>query len=243
MLTAGGIKYRVCAHRGLSGLMPENTLPAFAAAISLGVDEIEFDVRLSKDGRLIVSHDANVDRISDRRGYVSEYNLDALLAMNAGSYMNWYVGYCTPEQVIKAFGGRVTMNIHINETGADGYAVTELRRLLYRYNAADSAYLSARGDELADCLKYAPDLPRCSLEPFGSGDIIDYAVRYACARVQFFKPYFNKAQVVRAHNYGFSCNAYWADDSYETRRLLDMGVDTILSHRPDVLATLRPDSR
>ena len=48
---------KFCAHRGVSTLMPENALPAFGAALALGADEIEFDVRLSCDGQLIVSHD------------------------------------------------------------------------------------------------------------------------------------------------------------------------------------------
>ena len=48
---------KFCAHRGLSKLMPENTLPAFAAALSLGADEIEFDIRLTKDQKLIVAID------------------------------------------------------------------------------------------------------------------------------------------------------------------------------------------
>ena len=47
-------KKRFCAHRGVSALMPENTLPAFGAALALGADEIEFDIRLTKDGKLVV---------------------------------------------------------------------------------------------------------------------------------------------------------------------------------------------
>ena len=51
---------RFCAHRGVSALMPENTLPAFAAALALGADEIEFDVRMTKDGKMVVSHDGTL---------------------------------------------------------------------------------------------------------------------------------------------------------------------------------------
>ena len=53
---------RVCAHRGASGLVPENTLPAFSTALALGADEIEFDIRLTKDNKMIVCHDGTVDR-------------------------------------------------------------------------------------------------------------------------------------------------------------------------------------
>ena len=55
-----------CAHRGLSALS-RRTHPAFAAAYALGADEIEFDVRLTCDGRMVVSHDSKLERISDGR--------------------------------------------------------------------------------------------------------------------------------------------------------------------------------
>ena len=56
---------KLCAHRGLSHACPENTLPAFGAAIALGVDEIEFDLWLSADGVPVVCHDPRVDRTTD----------------------------------------------------------------------------------------------------------------------------------------------------------------------------------
>ena len=69
---------KFCAHRGVSALMPENTLPAFAAALALGADEIEFDIRLTKDNQLIVSHDPNLARVAGTEGDVSDFTLDEL---------------------------------------------------------------------------------------------------------------------------------------------------------------------
>ena len=54
----------ICAHRGLSGAMPENTLPAFAAAIAAGAQEIEFDLFPSADGIPVVSHDPDLARVA-----------------------------------------------------------------------------------------------------------------------------------------------------------------------------------
>ena len=58
----------VIAHRGASGNFPENTIPAFEEAIRLGVEMIEFDVHLTRDGRLLIIHDATVDRTSSSSG-------------------------------------------------------------------------------------------------------------------------------------------------------------------------------
>lgn len=238
-----GRKYRICAHRGLSGVMPENTLPSFAAAIALGADEIEFDVRLTSDLKMVVCHDDDINRVSDRKGAVESYTLDALMRFNAGSYINWYVGFCTPEQIIERYAGRVVMNIHIAEFHPDFDVPAELRRLLYHYDATDSAYFSARDEQLGLCLRSAPDIMRCSLLPRSASgpDIVDYAVRYACRRVQFHKPYFSRALIDRAHSYDMICNAYWADDRYEAKRLLDLGMDTILTNRADVLLSMRQE--
>lgn len=241
MLTDGGINCRVCAYMGLSGLMPENTLPSFAAAISFGVDEIEFDVRLTRDKKLVVINDPDLGKVSDRRGYVGEYDLETVLSMNAGSYKGWYVHFCTPEQVIKMFGGRIGMNIHINETGDNGFVVRELYRLLRAYDALDGAYFSARGDDLGVCREFAPRVPRCSLEPF-SGDIVDYGAKYACKIVEFTKPHFTRQQIERAKKLGMKCSVCWADDHYEVRRMLDAGMDMILTGRPDVLSVMKPET-
>ena len=234
-------RFKVCAHRGLSGLMPENTLPSFAAAIALGADEIEFDVRLTADQKMIVCHDNTLNRVSDRKGSLRSYDLETLMQCNAGAEMNWYVGFCTPEQVIERYAGHVVMNIHIAEFDPSFDVPGELRRILYRYDATDSAYFSARDEELGLCLRSAPDIERCSLLPRASDgpDIVDYAVQYACRRVQFHKPYFNQALIERAHAYDMICNAYWADDRYEAKRLLDQGIDTILTNRADVLLSMK----
>ena len=72
------MKKKFCAHRGVSALMPENTLPAFAAALALGADEVEFDARLTKDLQLIVSHDGTLNRISNGEGQLSDFTLEEL---------------------------------------------------------------------------------------------------------------------------------------------------------------------
>lgn len=64
--------------------MPENTIPAFAAAMALGADKIEFDVRLTKDCELVVSHDGRLERISNGIGQLWDYRLEELKLLNAG---------------------------------------------------------------------------------------------------------------------------------------------------------------
>ena len=74
----------VAAHRGFSEKYPENTMEAFRAAVALGVDQIETDVRITKDGQLVLHHDATVDRTTDGTGLVKDYTLAQLKQLDAG---------------------------------------------------------------------------------------------------------------------------------------------------------------
>ena len=76
----------VAAHRGWSAAYPENTMPAFRAAAELGVDQIEIDVRVTRDNELVVIHDATVDRTTDGTGKVCDKLLSELKALDAGSH-------------------------------------------------------------------------------------------------------------------------------------------------------------
>ena len=73
----------VTAHRGFSGRYPENTLLAFEKAVELGVDIVEFDVRATSDGELVIIHDALLDRTTDGSGSVSSHTLADLKRLNA----------------------------------------------------------------------------------------------------------------------------------------------------------------
>lgn len=74
----------VAAHRGWSSDYPENTMEAFRAAAELGVDQIETDIRVTKDGQLVIFHDATVDRVTDGTGLVCELTLAELKQLDAG---------------------------------------------------------------------------------------------------------------------------------------------------------------
>src|SRR5690606_35407546 len=73
----------VCAHRGASATHPENTLSALREAIRLGAHMLEFDVRATLDGQLVLMHDPNVDRTTNGVGAVSEMNFDLLRKLDA----------------------------------------------------------------------------------------------------------------------------------------------------------------
>ena len=82
----------VWAHRGASGVMPENTLPAFEKAVELGADGVELDIQMTADGEIVVIHDEMVDRTSDGKGWVKDYTLEQLQKLDV-SYGHKELGH------------------------------------------------------------------------------------------------------------------------------------------------------
>lgn len=81
-------KPAIFAHRGASGQFPENTMLAFEEALRSGVDGIELDVQLTKDGEVVIIHDEKVDRTTNGQGFVKDFTLAELEELDAGSWFS-----------------------------------------------------------------------------------------------------------------------------------------------------------
>lgn len=226
---------KVCAHRGLSGLVPENTLVAFSSALALGADEIEFDIRLTKDNKMIVCHDSTVDRVSDGVGNVSDLTYNEIRGLNAGEYMNWKnILFPTPEEIFELLGNRIIMNIHVYETGYEGYVIKELKKLINKYDISSTVYFAAQENEMAWCLKLAPEIDRCMLECFKEDkDIVDIALEYQCNRVQHYFKVYSSDIVKKATKNGLLNNLFYEDDPQKIESRLDDGINIILTNYAD----------
>jgi glycerophosphoryl diester phosphodiesterase len=132
----------VIAHRGSSSEAPENTLPAFEAAVRCGADAVELDVRLTADGAPVVIHDATLDRTTDRSGAVSALTLAELRAVDAGWHFSSDLGRSHPfrggearvptlGEVLWAFP-RLNILVEIKEPSAQ----EAVRRVLVQEDAA-----------------------------------------------------------------------------------------------------------
>ena len=106
----------VAAHRGWSTKYPENTMEAFRAALELGVDQVETDVRMTADGELVCIHDATVDRTTNGTGKVEEMTFAELQALDAGSWKGEaFVGCKIPRFVdfMELFKDHPTMTLDV----------------------------------------------------------------------------------------------------------------------------------
>ncbi|MBR2376099.1 MAG: hypothetical protein IKA88_07410 [Clostridia bacterium] len=229
---------RICAHRGFNTVAPENSMPAFGAAVALGAEEIEFDIWSTKDGVLVSSHDRNLERVSDGTGDVDERTYDELLALDFGvKYGEKFRGLkiATFEEILQKFAGRVIMNIHVKIWDKDFQddKMEEIVALIKKYDAEKHVYFMTTNDRMIQKVQaYAPEIQCCvgwdgNVDPMS---IVDRAIALKAYKVQLFKPYFNQETVDKAHAHGILCNVFWADDPEEARAYRKMGIDTILTN-------------
>jgi glycerophosphoryl diester phosphodiesterase len=142
----------VIGHRGNRAHAPENTIESFRQAVALGVDGLEFDVRLTRDGRLVVHHDETVDRTTDGRGRVADLDWKSLSALDAGArftaagrstpYAGKGVGVPSVAEVLETFS-TTPLLIEVKT----GEAAAPLRELLVHMGAADRCVVASFSEE------------------------------------------------------------------------------------------------
>lgn len=231
---------RVCAHRGFSVVAPENSMPAFGAAIALDAEEIEFDLWPTVDGEIVSIHDRSLDRVSDGTGRVTDCTFEELKKYDFGvKFGDKFKGLPIVkfEDILRKFAGQVIMNVHVkpltyDDTPYPEEAMQKIVALLKKYGAEQHAYFMLETDtQIRQFKGYAPEIPVCvghlKARPW---EIVDRAIALGCEKVQLFKPYFNQEMIRKAHEHGIKCNVFWSDDPKETREFLDMGIDTILTN-------------
>ena len=228
---------RICAHRGFSTVAPENSMPAFGAAIALGAQEIEFDLWSTKDGEIISLHDATLDRVSNGHGKVYEKTYDELKQLDFGSgFSEKFKGLKIVrfEDILQKYAGQVIMNVHVKDpddfSPLDEDILKRIIALIDKYDNRRYVYFMSSNDAILKQLgQLAPDIARCvgEREHF---KIVDRAIELGIDRVQLFKPYFNAEMIAKAKANGIKLNVFWSDDPDEARRFVDMGIDCVLTN-------------
>ncbi len=230
---------RVCAHRGFSVVAPENSMPAFGAAIALGAEEIEFDLWPTADGEIVSIHDDSLDRVSDGTGWVYDLTFEEISKYDFGcKFGEKFKGLRIVkfEEILRKFAGQVIMNIHVKpldlNTPYPEEVMKKIVKLVRKYGAQQHAYFMLESDaQIKQFKEYAPEIPICVGHLFDRPwVIVDRAIEFGCEKVQLFKPYFNKEMIDKAHAHGIICNVFWSDDPEEAAEFLKLGVDTVLTN-------------
>lgn len=245
----------VIGHRGASGHAPEHTFPSWDRALELGVDYIEQDLQMTRDGVLVVMHDATLDRTTSGAGAVSDHTLAQIKQLDAGSWFDpRFAGATVPtlREVFERYGDRTSYYIETKHPEAAPGMEEKLLALIHEFGFRESAVQdwqvliqSFSRDSLLKIHEMDPELPLIQLieKEYSSAqirqrlpDIHSYAAGIGPARTSV-----DDALVDAAHAHGVVVHPYTVNDEAEMRRLIALGVDGMFTDYPDRLRSqLKP---
>lgn len=231
----------VFGHRGASAYAPMNTLPAFELAADQGADGIELDVHLCADGELVIVHDFTVDATTDGEGAVTEMTLAQLKALDAGSWFDpEFAGTRVPtlSEVFESVGDRLIVNVEIKSLSLETDGVEQaIADTIARHGMQENVIVSSFNPrtlvrfrqimpEIPIGYLYAPDLPEMSPEIFEG---------FTYEAIHPFRLMVDEAHMTHARKNGYHVTTWTVNDPEEARSLRDLGVEIIITDKPDVI--------
>lgn len=248
------------AHQGGEQLWPSNTLLAFQNAVAMEVDVLEMDAHQTADGVFVLIHDDTVDRTTDGSGAVKEMTLAEIQALDAGYYWTDDEGQTYPfrgqgitiptlEEVFTAFPD-MPMNIEIKP---DDTAVAQsLCQLIRQHNMTTKVLIGSFHDNAltafrAACPDVATSMTESEIRPFWILSSIGLSALYQSPAEAFQVPTTANLPVLgevdvlterfvnNAHAQNIAVHAWTINETAEMERLLEMGLDGIITDRPDRL--------
>ncbi len=227
------------AHRGGASDNPENTMPAFRHAIDLGYTYLETDVHATADGVLVAFHDPDLSRTCDRQGLISELQwsevatarvdgrepiplFEALLEEFPDARFNID---CKADDAVDGLIAALRRLECLDRVCIGSFSDRRLRRLRAEFG---DALCTSFGPRQIVALKYAGRVP-------WGGQIAQVPV--STGRITIV----TESTVGRAHRLGLHVHVWTIDEPDEMRRLLDLGVDGLMTDRPQVLKDVLVD--
>ncbi len=222
----------IIAHRGFSAIAPENTVSAFKLAIRSKADMIELDVQLTKDGTPVVIHDTKVDRTTNGTGKVKSFYLWVLRELDAGSWFDpKYKDEKIPtlEEVLNFVNGKLPINIEIKSSAAK--AIEKIIAIIYELNMNEKVLISSFNPRiLRKVRKLTEEIP--------TGFLYHYPVYFNIPKtlerlssvvfIHNFK-FTNTKLVEKIHNAGFKIFVYTVNKPNDIRKVINLGVDGIIT--------------
>lgn len=246
------------AHRGGAALAPENTLAAFRNALNFPIDAIELDVHMSRDGHAIVFHDYIVDKRTNGTGNILDLDFAYLRSLNAATHFpgGWPQAEQIPtlREVLDLARGHVQVYIEIKPSRRNdvyGRYPNIAETVLAEVRAADMLnqvlIMSFAWDILPQIKSLAPDVQTGALvsdevwNPHAENalnTLLNQVSALGCNWINMANSLFTAAMPELIHQRGFQLGIWTVNSIHEMHRLIEAGVDSITSDRPDLFAIL-----
>ncbi len=236
----------VFAHRGASKAAPENTLPAFEAAIRMGADGVELDVQYSSDGALVIFHNPRLNATTNGEGRVTSHTLAELRELDAGSWFDpQFAGtrIATLDEVLDLLNGKLLVNIEIKALDSATMGLgADVVKAVRAHDMVDQVVISSfnpvalrraknAGPEIEAGLLLAPDLPGWTR----------WAVTRSYSKANGLHPELpmvDAAYMAQAARLRLPVRVWTVNEPDDMQRMIDLGVDAIITDYPDRLVEL-----
>ncbi len=216
------------AHRGFTASAPENSLAAFRAALELGVDGIELDVRACKTGEIVVLHDPTLSRMTNGRGFVKGKSLKEIKSLRINSQNPGQDERIpTLEEVIELVKDRAILNVEIKTRGLpkdhiEKKVVDILRQYGIEYKTIISSF-----NPIAGFLIEKNFSVRRSEIPL---------TKFSGAKAIHLEKSIAKELIIRKiQEAGYYCVVWSVNDPGQMQQFINLGVNGIITDKPDLL--------
>ena len=235
----------IIAHRGASGHAPENTIAAFQRAVELGAGFIETDVHLTRDARFVLIHDSTLERTTNGRGAVRDYNLAALKELDAGHWFDrQFMGERIPsleEGLSFAQKHDVVFYLEVKYDAAWGMHHALIAAIQNSNNAARTIVISFDAGTLKALLQLDTSIMIGLLVDKPGIDMVKSAVdagaRQLCPRADLV----TRELVEEAHRADLHVVTWTVNEAGHMRAMIEAGVDGIMTDLPDRLRAVLED--
>lgn len=239
---------KIIAHRGANKIAPQNTISAFRLARQMPIDGFETDVHLTRDGRVVLCHNPNIDATSNGTGYINFMSFDELRSYDFGSYFSKeFEGEKIPElsEFLSLAAGLEIINIEIKTPFDHNYAIVdETLRIVAEHGLMKSLLISSF-DPIV--LRRAKDLNatvKTGLLYDFTGDLykkirknpVLFAQNLGCNAIHPLHLITNRDMVDHAHQAGMTVNVWTVNDTRSAKKLQKIQVDSLITNVPDTLS-------
>jgi len=241
-------KVILTGHRGAAGLAPENNISSIKKALELNVDRVEIDVQQTKDKVVISMHDKSIDRTTNGKGLVKDLTYNEILKYSAGiKFAKEFESDKVPtlNEVFETVNGNAVLVIEIKD-GNDYYKGIEQRVVdaINKYDAKKWTIIHSFNDKALKKVNkidstiilhklFIVDFPFFPIMYDGHFQITNLEHYTYCDEFSTFYPFTTKRLIDKVHSLGKKINVWTVNDSTKINKLINYGVDGIITNFPD----------
>lgn len=232
------------AHRGFSGVYPENTMLAFKKAVEAGCDGVECDIHLTRDNIAVICHDPEIDRTTDGTGYIHDYTYDELRRFDAGIKKGKeFMGQRIPtlDEFLEYFSDKnMLVNVELKTDSMDYEGIEKiLIEKTYRYKLEKHMIISSFNHySIRKCLAIDSSIKTGLLYDNNLFEPEKYAALVGADALHPYYKTLDEEIVKKAHKSSILINAWTVNQKEDMKYMLKLGIDGIITNYPDRLKSI-----